>query len=133
MSKNKINKVKVVSFFDYLDRKSDEATIRHILKDVPGVIYKGTGNEQEFEDALVSNCVALVDYGGIGFSIGGSGLSEHYDIWIEELIKDRPSVRFIFCLTMGREYYPDLWNLPNVYSLDKGSNFSEELKKSITN
>jgi hypothetical protein len=32
---------------------------------------------------------------------------------------------------MGREYYPDLWDLPNVYSIDKGPNFSEEVKKLI--
>jgi hypothetical protein len=133
MGKNNAYKMKVVSFFDYLDRENDEATVRYILKDLPGVTYKGTGNEQEFEDSLVSNCVALVDYGGIGFGIGGSGLSEHYDMWIEKLVKDRPSVQFIFCLTMGREYYPDLWDLPNVHSLDKGSKFSEELIKFICN
>jgi hypothetical protein len=124
--------MKVVSFFDYLDRERDESTIRSILKNIPGITYKGTGDEKEFEDALVSNCIALVDYGGIGIGFGCNGLAEHYDAWIENLIQDRPSVTFVFCLTMGREYYPDLWDLPNVISIDKGPKFSEELKKLIT-
>jgi hypothetical protein len=128
---------KCLLFFDFLDHDKD---VEEFINGPIGISCKAENldinfidvsslkdnPEQQLEDNISPNCIVIVDYGALNF--GSSGMKDHYDRFIENLIKEHQSVSFIFRLTMGKQWYKDeIFDYPNVYTIDTVSTIEEWL------
>jgi hypothetical protein len=123
--------MKIVAFFDYIGYKEDIEDIKLIIKNFEAeypdkeINLYTTDNESDFISHLSSNCLAIIDYGALNF-IGQTGLKDHYDRIILNLIENNSSITFCFKLTMGKEWYKDdLFNYNNVTTIDTTSDLTK--------
>jgi hypothetical protein len=122
--------MRIVAFFDYIGYNEDAEDLKLIVTNFEAEynkkpILKTTDNEEEFANLLMSNCLAIVDYGALNY-VGSSGLKDHYDRFMQKLIEENPSIIFCFKLTMGRECYKDeLFDHCNVITIDTAASLDE--------
>jgi hypothetical protein len=116
---------RVVVFSDIIDHEDDvkSIVIAAQFNDVK-IDLKETTIVQDLETLATPNSTVFVDYGALSF--GASGLVDHIERYIEELIINRPSVTFVYVLTMGREYYKDsIFEHLNVVTIDRSASLAD--------
>ena len=122
-------KIKIVAYFDYVDFDDDVNYMKDVInslsnkiKDIEIVFCK---NENEFDNNISSNCLAIIDYGALNF-IGQSGMVDHLDRYIINKIENNPSITFIFLLTMGKGVYSDsIFEYANVKTIERCCDIEE--------
>jgi hypothetical protein len=118
---------KIVYFSDPLDHGEDMNQFAAIIKmcaddktrevNMPLVI--DTVNPSELNMLLTSADVCFVDYGGMSIAMG-DGFSMECERWVRDAIKNHRNCKFVFILTMGRQFYSDdLFDEPNVETIER--------------
>jgi hypothetical protein len=111
---------KIIVFSDYIDHEEDVASIKmaagynHVNID----LYDTT-EVYELGNLITPNSTVFIDYGALSFS-GQSGMFNHIERYLKNLIENNPSVTFVYVLTMGKEFYLDeIFEYSNVYTIDR--------------
>lgn len=136
--------MKISIFFDYVDFKEDseffERSVNIVREKFPEekivTVYSSAPNQ--FEENLLGADIAFLDFGGLDLA-GSTGMFDSTKRYIVRLLEEKPSIQFVFILTMGKEWYSTeedtFWDLPNVDTVGRGKILPyllEEAKKTFS-